>query len=585
MLEYIYEYKNKIIFFTIVLLTLHSFLLIFFLGIDIPISDELDFIPFQKTFFDGGQWWEDPQFLQHYDHRQIFPSIILLASSIFVKGNYMSQMYLAVSFLTMATIVLHYLLKKTNKQFTWLIIPIGFIIFNASQSGCYLWATCAISWFLTSLLIILAIFFISKIETSKFAIIYAIIFSIIASFTIFHGLLIWVVGGFGLLFLDKKRKQSLVIWSITSLLIFSIYFSDYTHGNWNGVQINTIFTFEGIEYILLFLSNGLIVHLNKLYPIQIVLSLGIIMTVIVGSIYLKLQKVETNKIIPWVQMGLFGFLGATITELGRIGIVGAVASRYVAIAAFSQISALVIGTWIFLILYKKIKSERRRKYAKIIFIIIIVSLMLGISSSYYSGWKIGEDWADENSQIYDCLRDPTFDLKCPRIFDDEKQYNNLKILKELQLSVFSEKNIELVDPLLKNKNWENMADTKEGIGEIEWINSYPKLRDINDSLPTQIFVSKNESPIDIGGWGIFTMKDVDSAYVFIDDDVNSKAYYGFVNLKYENYGEKNKPPFFAGVGGIIDLHKLSDGCHEISFRIVHDIEYHVINTDSQICIK
>ncbi len=552
-----------------------------------PQSDELDFILFVKTFFDGGPWWQDSHFLQHYDHRLIIPSLIFLASSIFDKGNIVNQMYLAISFLTIGTITLYYLLKKTNNQLTWLSIPIAAIIFNAGQYGCYLWGACAVSWFLTSACIILTIFFISKIETSRVAIILAIIFSVIASFTSFMGLQVWVIGGFGLLFLNKKRLQSLLIWFSTAIFLFLIYFTNYTHGSWKGVQIETLFSFAGIEWVLLFLSNGLITHLHIFNAIQVTLGIGIVIIIIGGSVFLKLKKLEFNKIIPWIQLGLFGLLGSVATELGRFGIVGAVASRYIMIAAFAQIAALVIGTIVFLYWYNKLKDKRKKKFAKIIFITIIVFLGIGISSSYYSGWKNGQDWLTQNTSSYECLRDPIFDLKCRGIFGSERQYDNLKILKELQLSVFSKEIEESIDPLLQDVNWKNMKLVEYGKGDIEYINNYPFLEEYYIPSETKIFVDREESTMDVGGWGIFTKKDlnVDSAYVFIDEKINSKSHLGILNQHSEIHEGKTKPSYFSGISGIIDLQKVSDGCHIISIRIVHDIEYYVISTDSQICVK
>ncbi len=585
-LEYIYENKNKIILLSILLLAIHSFFLIYFLGVNTPQSDELDFIPFVKTFFDGGPWWEDSHFVQHYSHRQIIPSFLLLISSVFDKGNIVNQMYLAASFLIVASVSLYYLLRDTNPKLVWLTIPISALLFNAGQYGCYLWGTCAISWFLTSASIILAIFFISKIETNKFAIILAITFSTIASFTIFHGLLVWVVGGFGLLFLQKKRKSSLLIWSISALVVYLIYFTNYAQ-SWKGVQYDTLLSIAGVEYVLLFLSNGLIVHLRELYPIQIAYSMIIVTIIIGGSFYLRRRKHLSHKIIPWTQIGLFGLLGAVITELGRFGVVGAVASRYIAIATFAQIAFLVIGTIVFLYWYNKLKSGRVKKFAKIMFIISMIILVTGISSSYYSGWKNGGDWLLQNTASYECLRDPVFDLKCKGIFSTEQQYNNLKILKELQLSVFSKKIEESVDPLLKDENWKNMKLVEYGEGEIEYIDNNPFSGTYYIPTETKIFIDREESAIDVGGWGIFTRKDVNvnSAYVFIDKKVNSKSHLGYLNLNYNIYEGKTEPSFFAGIGGIINLQKISDGCHTISIRIVHELDYHIINTNSQICIK
>jgi len=566
---------------------MHSFFLVFSLGVDVPQSDEIDFIPFVKTFFDGGPWWEDSHFLQHYNHRQIFPSLILLFSSVFDKGNIVNQMYLAVCFLIISTVVLYYLLRKTDNSLTWLIIPIAAVIFNAGQYSCYLWGTCAVSWFLTSALTILTVFFISKIETSKFAIVLAVIFSIIASFTLFHGLLIWFVGGFGLLFLKQKKKQTLAIWVISAITTYLIYFTNYTHGSWKGVQISTLFTFGGIDYILQFLSNGLIVHLHQLHSVQIAISIAIILIITIGPIYLKSRKIIDSKIIPWLQIGLFGLLGAIMTELGRFSVVGPVASRYIAIAAFAQIAFIVFGSMIFLYWNNRLKDKRRRLLAKIIFSSMMIFLIFGLASSYYSGWKNGYDWLVQNTVSYECLADDVSEQKCRNLYSTEKQYNNLKLLKELQLSVFSKESTKDTDPLLDDNNWKKMRLSEESIGAIEYINNNPFIKDYYIPSESKIFVTREESPIDVGGWGIFLEKDinVDSAYVFVDGHVNSKAHYGYLNLNHKVYGEKTEPSYFAGIGGVIDLSKLSEGCHSVTIRITHDVEYFIIETKPQICVN
>jgi hypothetical protein len=580
-------HKNKIIFFSVLAIIINSVFLVFSLGVNLPISDEIDYFTFVKTFFDGGSWWEDSEFLQHTNHRLITYGLILLLSSIFDNGNIVNQMYLGLGFLVISMPLLYVLLKKTDTNLTWLMIPIAAILFNAGQSGCFLWGACGVMWYATTSLVILTIFFISKIEHQRIALLFAILSAVMVSFTSMMGLSIWIVGFLGLFFIKNARKISLISWTSSAIIVFLLYFLNYERRSFTDIQTHTLFTYEGFEYILLFLSNGLIVHLHQMYFIQIIMGIGIIITIIGCSIYLKLQKFESNKIIPWVQLGLFGILGAIATELGRIGIVGPVSSRYIGIAAFAQISSVVLVTILCIYFYKKLKNKRKKQIFKIFVSVIVIFLVFGISSSYYSGWKIGYDWLHENSVKQECLKDPVFDLKCRNIFDGEKQYENLKILRELQLSLFSEEIDRSIDPMLTDKNWENLKSVEEGVGAIKYINSHPHYVYDDATLPLKISVERDETPIDIGGWGIFTSNemDVDSVYVFIDEYVNSKAYHGFLNSNDNIYGQKTKPSYFAGIGGIIDLQKLSDGCHTISLRIIHEEKYYNINTESQICIK
>ena len=580
-------FKSKIIFLSVSILAIHCLYLIHTLGVNIPQSDELDFIPFVKTFLDGGTWWKDSHFLQHYDHRLIIPSLILLASVALSDWNITYQMYLGWSFILVSLVVIYALLKKTDSRLTWLMIPIAAIMFNAGQYGAFLWGLASIIFFLTSVTVFLIVYFINKINNNKTALIFSILFAIVASFTQFYGLLVWVMGIFGLLYLDKMKKTSFLVWVSSGIVVISLYYTNYVSNSWKGIQFSTLFTYDGLEYVLLFLSNGLVTHLRQLMPLQIMISIGMILLIIGTPIYFKFKKLETKKIMPWIQLGLFGLFAAVVTELGRFGVVGPVASRYMAIAAIPQIAVVVIGTIVFLHLYDHLTNSRKKLFVKIFFSILILIMILGISSSYYSGWKNGYDWLHQNALSYKCLRNPDFDLKCRDIFSTETQYNNLKILRELQLSTFADKitlDTDSKDPLLKDSNWKNIAYDGEGYGSIDYIDS--KLTNFKPLTP-QIYVNRATSPIDIGGWGTFAKKDidVDSVYVFVDNQINTKAYYGYLHQDYTIYGEKTKPSFFSGWGGVININKLSDGCHDISIRITHDKKYYEIATDSQICIN
>ena len=140
---------------------------------------------------------------------------------------------------------------------------------------------------------------------------------------------------------------------------------------------------------------------------------------------------------------------------------------------------------------------------------------------------------------------------------------------------------------MDNSNWKNMELNPNGFGKIEYINSKFNT-DRFQELQTQTFVDVNSSPIDIGGWGIFAEKnkDVDSAYVFVNNQVHSSAYYGYQSPhNVEILGEQTDPSFYSGFGGVIILENLSSGCHDVSIRITYENEYFEIFSNSQICIN
>jgi hypothetical protein len=593
LINFLEKSKNKIIFLFVSIFAVQAFYIIFTLGVGHPGPDELELVPAIKLFLEGGPWWEDEWFLQHFEHRVIIPNFIFFISAALDQGNVIHQMYLGWIFLVFSIIILYTLLKKIDNNLTWLLIPISGFIFNVGQTTCFTWGVCSVAWYLTSFLIILTIFFISKIDHNKIALIFAIVSAILVSFTMFQGLLIWVVGGFGILFVDKMKKRSLAIWILSGVITIFVYFTNYNFDARNvlddgrGIELHTLFTYEGISNILLFLSNGLIVYLPQTIPIQYIFGMGMILIIVFVPMFLKFKKIEIKNLIPWIQFGLYAILGALVLEIGRSTVVSVNASRYIAWFAFAHIAALVIGTIFLLYLYKKLKNSRQKLLFKIIISILIIFLILGVSSSAYSGLKIGNDLFEKNLLTFDCLRDSKFDLKCRTAYYHEDAYNNIKELQNLNLGVFAIKLNQTNDPLLENFNWKNMNLNINGFGEIKYVDSKFNV-DRSQELKSKIIVDRNSSPIDMGGWGIFGDRDVnvDSAYVFVDNKVHSNAYYGYQTPSNNQIlGEKTKPSYFAGIGGILILENLSDGCHDFSIRITHENEYYEIFSDSQICIK
>ena len=546
--NFLVKSKNKIILLSISILAAQALYIIFTLGFGHPAPDEIEMVSSIKLFLEGGPWWEDEWFLQHFEHRIIIPNLIFFVSAFLDQGNSIHLMYLGWIFTIITIIPLYALLKKINENFTWLIIPITALMFNLGQTTCFTWGICTIGWHLTSLLIILTIFFISKIDQTRIALILGIVCATAVSFTMFQGLSIWVIGIFGLFFVNKMKKLSLLIWILSGIIVISIYFTNYNFGiadellrNSEGIQANTLFTYDSIFYILQFLSNGLMVQIPQTLYLQYVFGLGIILTIILVPLYLKLKNINIKPLVPWIQFGLYALFGAVMLTIGRVDVVSANASRYIAWSAFAHIAVIVISTIFLLYFYKKLKDKRKKLLFKILISILIILLILGISGSSYSGIKIGIDLAGKNSLTVDCLNDPNFDLKCRGAYYYESGYKPVNELRNLGLGIFANEFIAPYDPLLENSNWKSMVQNTNGFGEIKYIDSKFNV-DRFQELQPKTFVNRESSHIDVGGWGVFAGKniDVDAAYVFVDGKVHSNSYYGYQTPHNGIYGEKIK---------------------------------------------
>jgi len=178
-------------------------------------------------------------------------------------------------------------------------------------------------------------------------------------------------------------KTPLLIWVLSTFVVFFVYFKNYDFGAaTDSISPFAFFTLNSLKFILLYLSNGLIPHLNltAILTIQIIASVVIISLIIGGTIYLRFRQKETKAIVPWIQFGLIGLISSGIVALARQSIEFPL-SHYVTIAAFSQISALIIATMIFVRIHNHSSAKRKKTVASIIFLILIVIIVISSISN------------------------------------------------------------------------------------------------------------------------------------------------------------------------------------------------------------
>jgi len=125
-----------------------------------------------------------------------------------------------------------------------------------------------------------------------------------------------------------------------------------------------------------------------------------------------------------------------------------------------------------------------------------------------------------------------------------------------------------------------MKNDLGGYGYVDYI--YDNLASTGGKINLQLH---EPGIIPISGWAILYNKSIgiDSGYVFVDDKVQSQIVYGLPREDVSKvYG--NGTTHYSGWKGQLNLYNLSDGCHDLSIRIVKDQHYYIITTPSQICI-
>lgn len=584
------------------MLALQTLYFIHVSGVNTPHLDDWYYVPLAQSMKNGDPFWEVKEFVLYADQRPIFPNLILLVNVVLTSWNVMYTLYFGWFLLALSIVPTYLILKKTDYRLIWIIIPIVAFLFNLAQYETFLMDVASRWMLLTSLGIIFSVYFINRVQFQKAALLPAILFAIIASFSSFIGLVLWIVGVLSLTNFDKTKKTPLIIWVSSAFVVFLIYSTNYTYDfELHPINPRGTSTLDSFQNILLYLSNGLIPHPTSLLVIQLIAGFVIISLIIGGPIYLRLRQKEIKAIVPWIQFGLIGLIGALIAVLVRAGDPEFPLPHYITIAVFAQISALVIATVIFLQIHNGLSDIRKKRVASKIFLILIVITIIPLSASHIWGWNSGFNWHEARYSDLECLTNPIFNFNCSK-FDIHKDLiqKNAKILKELHLGPFANQDESLTylqDPLLREENWEKMEENLEGSGAIEYVDSKPIGSD------GKIQVNKIKTLIDMAGWGVVSTDKISieskirelidlpegylrvvGAYVFIDNKIHTKVHYGVARSDiYETYVEVTTKN--SGWNGIIDLRELSPECHDVSVRLVNGNQYYEITSEYQICIN
>lgn len=571
-------------------------------GVNVHVVDDLSFAPIAQAVKHGTPFWDIKDFSEYRNQRPIFPNLLLVANIILSSWNVTYQLYFGWFLIALSVVPMYLILKNTDNRLNWLIILIAAFLFNTAQYVSFLMDIASRQMVLTSTAIIFGIYFLNRVRSQRAALLPAILFAVIASFSGIAGLSLWIVGILSLIDFNKIKKTPLLIWISSAVVALCVYFANYGFDAENQpIRTSGFFSLGSLKLILSYLSNGLVPQIARFVPIQVFTGFVILLLVIGGPIYLRRRQKETKTIVPWVQFGLVGLLYAIMTAFGRADELAPL-SHYATIDLFAQISAVIIATMIFLQVHNN-SSDKRKKISLIIFSIFILAIIMSLSASYVVGLYNGSIYHKDSISYLECITNPIFDFKCT-IIDSNRDLmqKDGQILEEYHLGPFANQEESLAylgDPLLKEGNWKNVKGDLTGLGAIEYIGSIPT------NSNKQIQVNKTETFVDIIGWGVISKNNsaidstskireilgiseknprIDAVYVFIDNTIHTKAYYGElrpdVSEMYSQVTTHN-----SGWNGIIDLRELSIGCHDVSVRLVAGNQYYEIMSTSQICIN
>jgi hypothetical protein len=336
--------------------------------VNVPYQDQWELVPLLEKSYQGTLSISD-LWVQHNEHRPLFPLIIMLVLARFSSWNLLYELVanIMISAGTFLTII--YQLKKTERTINnfracWAIPVISIIVFSLSQGENWLWGW-QIAIFLNVFAVTVGIVLLANYAARWLYFILALLMGIIATYSFSTGLIYWVIGLLILFLADhpnkRERKLKIIIWVVTLFVIICTYMYKYQKPvTYPFLLLSLSHPIEFIKYVLVYLGAPVC-----LFWIEGAVFLGLFGLVVWGYliwILMKSQCVKFNVLLPYVGFGLYSIGSAMATGIGRVGMGAsqALSPRYVTISLLLWVSTIVF----FYLLANVRNSELKDKIVK-----------------------------------------------------------------------------------------------------------------------------------------------------------------------------------------------------------------------------
>jgi hypothetical protein len=336
-------------------------------GVDVPCADEWGLAPFllkahqhSLTFFDF--------FMQHNEHRYLFPKLLLLVVAPLTSGNVKGQMFFSFILALLASGGVWCLLCRTLEisidKKLWLLGLINLLLFGLVQAENWTWGYQFVLFLVNGLLVAGIAAAVSRLSLSaKF--VASLVIAILATFSFGGGAVIWVII-FPLALLHETRESVrqrcwwLAGWLSTWAAAMTGYFFHYVRPPYHPHLAASHNPLDYLVYIWTFLGAPL----SNTAPTGSVVLASIVGAILmlfyltgVGWTLQSRDAAFRRNMLPWLGLGAYALISAVLAAVTRIGFGTnqALESRYTTFSLYISIS--IIG--MFAVLATKLRSTQQ----------------------------------------------------------------------------------------------------------------------------------------------------------------------------------------------------------------------------------
>ena len=575
-LMYSVSKKNLLIFISVSVLAIHKLVFLITFKINYPYAaDTADvFNPIFYLITEN----KFALFENKLSHLLIFPKIISypnLALNSFDVGNLFYLQWIVIS---LTVFVLYLILKQTDKNLVWTLIPISAFLYSPLTTSGY-WSATMLSWLFPMLGIVLVVYFLNRIPIHLSTFSLAVFFAIFSTFSIMIGIISWITGLIMLTpkLLEKQftKKKWFFLWIPITISVGFLYLYLISDSS-EPVFYELLFTYTSFSFITNFLASSFRLKFDFL-----MVFVGTISLVLSGLyVFYFTKKQLIKQYFPWFVLLLTALMGAAMAALGRMQYVDTHMGNdpyYTTISQLFQIGLIVLsGKLIYE--FRKPPKTFTKKFVVCLLILLLISQMILLIPSYYSGWERGYHYFEEKNNFFSCYSlspqiNCAYDENFSPIIASSATSDSLRIanyLLEHNLSIFIEKgfNEKNILSLEKFNDYFDNGRVFED-GQITSINGK------NVISKSDLFLEEDFVKID--GWFIAKNHlNLENVFLIIDDmPFLEHNHSQIIEIDDESIKVEWSVFFLSGY--------LDHGCHTVSFVGIFENEKILLDDEKTVC--
>ncbi|MCL5951094.1 MAG: hypothetical protein M1132_05105 [Chloroflexi bacterium] len=301
--------------------------------VDVPFMDQWNFVSILGKFYQGTLSIRD-LWLQHNEHRLVFPQIVMLLLAEVSRWNISYELafslFLAVGILSILVWQIRNTETRLQVRLRWLLPIVSVMVFSLAQGENWLWGF-ELQVFMNVLAVVAGLVLLGQ-PAHCWAFFGAILLGIITTYSFANGVLYWFLGLFTLLLLaidDRRLRTSrLVLWAATAILTIGSYMYDYhTPGQHPSLLVALQQPLLYLQYLLVYLGIPVTVGSSQCVAYglacdqvaAVAVAAGVSGLVLFGLIIAWLaRRIPPTVLAPHIGIGLYGVLSAFLTGNGRV---------------------------------------------------------------------------------------------------------------------------------------------------------------------------------------------------------------------------------------------------------------------------